>query len=208
MKPDLRCYYHPGREATSQCDRCGDYLCEDCVHEHDELHVCARCLEDVTPREEIGKSAKIACVINALACSFWLVVLLENVLRRLGLPPSVMDTLAAISMTISALAVLLAVSDMRGRAGGELFFRWSVVISAGGSALLIAVVLALRPFFGFSVGILTFIGGCLVLQMASIVLLAASAFKGAKPAWAVAVALLAPLMFGAFLLYVLVEENF
>ncbi len=31
MEPDLRCYHHPEREAASQCDHCGDYLCAECV---------------------------------------------------------------------------------------------------------------------------------------------------------------------------------
>ena len=42
--PDLRCYHHPEREATSQCDRCGDYLCGQCAGEHDEEYLCPRCL--------------------------------------------------------------------------------------------------------------------------------------------------------------------
>ena len=48
LEPDLRCYHHPDRQATAQCDRCGDYLCEACFHEHKDLHVCPRCLKEVT----------------------------------------------------------------------------------------------------------------------------------------------------------------
>ncbi len=202
MKPDLRCYYHSWRTAINQCDRCGDYLCWECVHEHDELHVCARCLEDVTPREEIGKSGKIACVMNAVACSFWLWLLINNMLRRLGLPSSVIDQLAAISMVISVLAVVPASIGIRGRASGELLFRWSVLISAGGSALLIAKVLLARG--DISDGMWLTFSGSLVVQVASLVLLGASVWKKARPVWALVVALLAPLMFGAFLLFVLV----
>ena len=205
MKPDLRCYHHPDREATSQCDRCGDYLCSECVHEHDELHVCARCLEDVTPRDEIGKSAKIACVINALACSLSLVPLSV-------LPDIDTDVLAAISLAMSTIlvsivAVSLALSDMRGRAGGELLFRWSVVISAGGSALailavfeVIAATLEKRGLLTASVMLLT----SAVLLLTSVVLLA-SVWKKARPIWALVVALLAPLIFGSCLLRILVQ---
>ena len=207
MKPDLRCYYHPEREATSQCDHCGDYLCAWCVHEHDELHVCARCLQDVTPRDEIGRSAKIACVLNALACTFWLVMILEEMLHLLVLPMSLPGKLAVISMVTSMLAVLLALIGMRGSANGELPFRWSVLISAGSSALLIAMGL-LEPIGISRTGWMLIFSGCLVLQMASAVLLGASVCKKAKPIWALAAALLAPLMFGAFLLSILVEECF
>ena len=42
---DLRCYHHPDREATSQCDRCGDYLCDDCVRTLIGEHVCTTCYD-------------------------------------------------------------------------------------------------------------------------------------------------------------------
>ena len=48
IQPDLRCYHHPDREATSQCDRCGDYLCAQCMKEHRKQYLCERCLRDVT----------------------------------------------------------------------------------------------------------------------------------------------------------------
>ncbi len=47
MQPDLRCYYHPELEATSQCDRCGDYLCTECVVSHKKMLLCERCVKDV-----------------------------------------------------------------------------------------------------------------------------------------------------------------
>ena len=43
MKPDLRCYHHPEREAVNQCDRCGDYLCAECVREFQEQYLCGKC---------------------------------------------------------------------------------------------------------------------------------------------------------------------
>ncbi len=59
-RPDLRCYYHPEREATSQCDRCGDYLCDDCVRTLVGEHVCVTCYDrhfsDRTLRE-MGEAA-------------------------------------------------------------------------------------------------------------------------------------------------------
>ena len=49
MQPDLRCYYHPDREATSQCDRCGDYLCGECVLEWKEQMLCDTCYRELRP---------------------------------------------------------------------------------------------------------------------------------------------------------------
>ncbi len=197
---DLRCYYHTEREATSQCDRCGDYLCAKCVHEHDELLVCARCFEDIRPRDEIGKSAKIACVLNALACSFWLAVLLQYLWRfsMMNRSVSVMIAIPVITMMMSVLAALFALSDMRGRSSLEQLFCSSVVISAGCSAILIATEL-LTPGVISDTRVLLMGSGGLVLLLMSVVLLGASAWKKARPIWALAVALLAPLMLGAWL---------
>ena len=191
-EPDLRCYYHPEREATSQCDRCGDYLCSDCVNDHDELHVCARCFEDVTPREEIGRSAKIACVLHTLACPFLLVTmgpLLESASR----------TFTLISMTMSVAAFLLALSDMRGRASGELFFRWSLITSAGASALCLTLAL-LAPEVFDGTGGMFIVSVCLVPFVISVVLMRASEVKKVRPTWALKVALFAPLSVGSLLL--------
>jgi len=44
-RPDLRCYHHPGREATNQCDRCGDYLCDDCVRPLGAELICTACYD-------------------------------------------------------------------------------------------------------------------------------------------------------------------
>jgi len=201
MNPDLRCYHHPECEATSQCDRCGDYLCGDCVNEHDELHVCARCLKDIKPRVEIGMSAKIACIMNALACSNWLLLLIYAKRQWSGPPfflSSAEDGLVSMSKTVSALAVLIVLSGMRGRASEEHYFRWSVATSASGSALFIAV-------FLFGLYNISYIGSMLmcsswfILQLISVALLGAAAWKRARPIWALVVALLAPLMFGYFL---------
>ena len=204
MEPDLRCYHHPEREATSQCDRCGDYLCGDCVHEHDQMHVCERCLEDIRPREEIGKSAKIACVLNALACSFWLADLFSTMLPlSVELIVSVRHILLVISVTTSVVAALLALSGVRSKASGELLFRLSVLMAAGSSAIFIAVEL-MAPDGILGPRVMLIIRGCLALVLTSIVLLGASVWKKARPLWALIVALFAPLMFGAYLICLLV----
>ncbi len=59
MEPDLRCYYHPESEATSQCDRCGDYLCDDCVIIHDNPHLCRTCWAEVAPSQREARHLKL-----------------------------------------------------------------------------------------------------------------------------------------------------
>ena len=66
MQPDLRCYHHPERAAVNQCDRCGDYLCDGCVHEHYGDSLCARCLADLT-RPVAESEATVAAVLNLTA---------------------------------------------------------------------------------------------------------------------------------------------
>ena len=190
-EPDLRCYHHPEREATSQCDRCGDYLCSWCVQEHDELHVCARCFEDIRPRGEIGHTGTDACVINALTSSYWLVALLGGLLPR----PAI-GILALVSVIMWLVAIFVALSDVRGRAHGELAFRWSVATSALGSVLLFPLAFLTRGDIRTAMHALLVI---LLLPLTSVVLLGASALNRAKPTRALIVALLAPLMFGALL---------
>ena len=68
MQPDLRCYHHPEREATSQCDRCGDYLCAECVTEFREQYLCATCLKEVRPRDTSRDNLNNAGVLNMMAC--------------------------------------------------------------------------------------------------------------------------------------------
>ena len=164
------------------------------MHEHDELHVCARCLEDVTPREEIGRSAKIACVINALACF----VCMLKIDGGLCIPFSVMETLADFSKIILLEAVVLALSGMRGCANGEWLFRLSVMISAGGLALLIAVRIGGTGMSWRT--IMRYIAIAPLIPLASVAALGAAAWKRVKPGWALLVALFPMLMFGIFLL--------
>jgi len=53
VQPDLRCYYHPHRAAAGQCDRCGDYLCAECVKEFGGQFLCSTCKKQLTPRSEV-----------------------------------------------------------------------------------------------------------------------------------------------------------
>ena len=79
MKPDLRCYHHPEREAVNQCDRCGDYLCAWCVKEFREEHVCDTCLKWRTPNETLWKwgraVVRVLLFAIALLIYIWLALL-------------------------------------------------------------------------------------------------------------------------------------
>ena len=62
MEPDLRCYHHPEREATNQCDRCGDYLCEVCVSIHDDRHLCRTCWAEVAPSKRDARHLRLLSI--------------------------------------------------------------------------------------------------------------------------------------------------
>ena len=75
-EPDLRCYHHPERPATDQCDRYGDYLCTDCASEHDGQHVCRRCHRDLQ-HHILPVWACVLCIAAFLAGFAWLPLLSE-----------------------------------------------------------------------------------------------------------------------------------
>ena len=62
-EPDLRCYHHPGRKAEGQCDRCGDYLCAECIKTRNEQPLCPGCYRKTEP-VVIGRFDKIMAVLN------------------------------------------------------------------------------------------------------------------------------------------------
>lgn len=39
-----RCLNHPAREAVARCPDCGRFFCRECISEHDDRVLCARCL--------------------------------------------------------------------------------------------------------------------------------------------------------------------
>ena len=45
-----RCRNHPGREAAARCVTCGGFFCRECITEHYERMICARCLLPPTQR--------------------------------------------------------------------------------------------------------------------------------------------------------------
>jgi hypothetical protein len=43
-----RCLHHPDREAIARCPQCHRSFCRECVTEHDDLLICASCLQRIT----------------------------------------------------------------------------------------------------------------------------------------------------------------
>ena len=66
-EPELNCYYHPTTLATSQCDRCGDYLCGYCVQVFNEEHLCDRCFADKCEEIDNPPVSKLGSLLVLLA---------------------------------------------------------------------------------------------------------------------------------------------
>jgi hypothetical protein len=41
-----RCLNHPSREAVARCPQCQRYFCRECITEHQDMVLCARCLQE------------------------------------------------------------------------------------------------------------------------------------------------------------------
>ena len=123
MKPDLRCYYHPDRTATSQCDRCGDYLCAECVKKLDGQFLCVICKKQLTPCSEVLSDTDlkrqavflyvVLGVVWAIACASIPLLLSDRLDSPLGRPAGLhalleVLTLMALPAAVSAYSFLAA----------------------------------------------------------------------------------------------------
>ena len=52
-----RCLNHPQREAAARCPSCGHFFCRECVTEHDDRVICARCLAALARAGQERRSA-------------------------------------------------------------------------------------------------------------------------------------------------------
>ncbi|HTL17390.1 MAG TPA: rhomboid family protein [Patescibacteria group bacterium] len=43
-----RCFNHAEREAVALCPECRLFFCRECITEHDDRVICARCLQNLT----------------------------------------------------------------------------------------------------------------------------------------------------------------
>jgi uncharacterized paraquat-inducible protein A len=61
-----RCVHHPAREAVACCPECGRFFCRECVSEHDDRVLCARCLARVIDAAS-GKRSRFAQLLRCFA---------------------------------------------------------------------------------------------------------------------------------------------
>ena len=203
LQPDLRCYHHPEREATSQCDRCGDYLCAQCVKEWAGQHLCGKCfkhsIRHMSPREGWK-----ACVMNLVGVVAFapLLILLEAGLHLREIGPWVFAFVlvplfgwagirargargplrdgARELLTSIAFTSLAGVAGTVSLAGSFLLTRW------GGPSGLGKELGALLMFAGM--------GTCLVLLVISFVRWGRAVRRGVAPTSAVVVSFLSTLV--------------
>ena len=185
MQPDLRCYYHPDREAGGQCDRCGDYLCVPCVREHEELQVCPRCLSDLTRPKlpELPKLIRDASLFNLAA----IVVVIPCLMMG-------MDGLALLAVSelcIVAWAVALAVGGWSEKRDAAWRLQVSVLLLSCLPPVFFVgclLVVILEP----SSMLITILIPCLAtggLFLLSFAFWLAAVSKGVRPLWVVVVSL-------------------
>jgi uncharacterized paraquat-inducible protein A len=58
----LRCFNHANREAVARCLECSRTFCRECITEHEDRVVCARCLAELG-RVRGGKRSHGAIVV-------------------------------------------------------------------------------------------------------------------------------------------------
>lgn len=50
-----RCLHHTQREAVARCPECREYMCRECVAEHDDRIICSSCLRKLAGKKERPK---------------------------------------------------------------------------------------------------------------------------------------------------------
>ncbi len=57
----LRCFNHADREAVARCPQCSRTFCRECITEHDERVICARCLATLvrSPRSKLSDLGRL-----------------------------------------------------------------------------------------------------------------------------------------------------
>ncbi len=197
MQPDLRCYYHPDREAGGQCDRCGDYLCVQCVREHEELQGCPTCLSYLT-RPELPKLIRYACLLNLVAIVVVIPWLMMGMFGRMML-----DMLVALEVPIVFSSIVLAMAG------------WSEKRDAAGKLQVSVLLLSCLPpifFFGClldgtwgppdgEISVLAWLAAG-ALFLVSFIFWLWAVIEGVKPLWAVIVSLATMLAWPALLGFV------
>lgn len=57
----LRCFNHADREAVARCPQCSRTFCRECITEHEERVICARCLAALvsSPRSKLSHLGRL-----------------------------------------------------------------------------------------------------------------------------------------------------
>ena len=112
--PDLRCYYHPEREATSQCDSCGDYLCEECTSHWGRKFLCPACHRKARPKLPVNdpRARTVGTSLIILAIASFLLSIVTSVLNG--------------ACMVDIFAVIIAALGRSVRKGGRSAMKWSI----------------------------------------------------------------------------------
>ena len=207
MQPDLRCYHHPEREATGQCDRCGDYLCGECIGEADGCVVCPGCLRDLTV-PTLGGTGLAAGVLNAAVAVPLVATVVIGSIWALDI------LLSGLAWTLPAVmaAAVLALVRRRGEGPTAQYLRWSVVLASAAPLSVLVTVRcgmdwAVRTATGISPGAggtayFTWMGWpCVLLSVAAMVLCVKAVRKRVRPMWGALAVFLAPLSWTLMFVY-------
>jgi len=64
-----RCFNHSNREAVARCPECERFFCRECVTEHEDRVVCARCLASLLEAPTLRRSYAWA-LVRLVQCVF------------------------------------------------------------------------------------------------------------------------------------------
>ena len=141
-EPDLRCYYHPEREAAGQCDRCGDYLCAECAKQGHDQELCDRCLAYLD-RPELPRGGKIACLTNVFAIFvYWPLLGVAMMAFRFEEKPVILWEAIGSLLAIFVFSTFKAFRAKRGHDDGADNLLSAIAVTSMGFSLLCMVELA------------------------------------------------------------------
>ena len=214
--PDLRCYHHPDLEATSQCDRCGDYLCGECAQQHEELALCPQCLAYLS-RPVVPRRGKTACVVNLLAVAVYVPGswLAEWVWAERGGRP--VDGIAlwglAMAVPFTWVAARTYRTQREATGGARMLLRSVLLTAVVGQWVGVVMAAAWLPgdYVPSDEWWVFFFGACFVLCLVSLLLWMVAFRVGVAPAWTAVVSFLSALianLISGYLLFTLVMYLF
>lgn len=87
---EQRCLNHHDREAVARCPSCFKFFCRECVTEHEQRVICARCLAVLShgPEKRGARLRRLAAAIPAGVGCFMLWLMFYGIGRLLLAIPS------------------------------------------------------------------------------------------------------------------------